>query len=450
MLDVVVIGAGFSGLYAAYNLYKKGLKFTLLEARQRVGGRAYDFDIGFGHRLELGGQYICDEQKLINELLQELNLKTFPAWSRGDNFILLKDQVLKNTLSPAQNFGNEIEEAIKKLEALLEVVPGATPWTCYESKEWDGITFQSWIVENLRTDVGRQFFRCLVNQAYSTEPEQISLLQMLWFLKTSHGIPPWAVGGPQANRVLGGTERVATEMAVKVSKSLKFGEKVLGIYQDEEKVEVFTQNHRYQAKSALIAIPPQLINRIDFKPTLNPDLYRAFAAMQSGNAMKVQAIYKKPFWREKGLSGCGLTFDGPQTFTYDNSGPEGLPGVLLGFITASKATYWNQKSIEERRDAVLATWMKVFGEEVLQLEKYIEMDWMWESFTRGAHGCHFPPGVWNELGPALGGDHLPRAGRVLFAASDLAKDWVGTLEGALQAGAHAVRQLEKSVLYAAT
>lgn len=157
--------------------------------------------------------------------------------------------------------------------------------------------------------------------------------------------------------------------------------------------------------------------------------------------MKAQAVYEYPFWREQGWSGNGIMYDGPQTFTFDNSLVDGKPGVLLGFLSAQRATEWNRKSSDERKKAVLHAWATVFGERALNPIDYIEMDWAHEPFTRGGHGCHFSTGVWAELGSALGASHMPRFKKIIWAASDLAKDWNGYLEGALYAGEQAAQEI---------
>ncbi|MFZ4099258.1 MAG: flavin monoamine oxidase family protein [Chlamydiia bacterium] len=443
MANVIVVGAGYAGLFCAYRLQQGGHQVTLLEARERVGGRTFDAPLPGDRRLELGGQYIAPVQTRVCKLVAELGLETYTAYGDGDRFILLGDRVARFQGAPAaalvEQLGQppivqeEIDATLALLGDLLKQVPAATPWTAPLAAAWDAMTFQSWLNEALTTDLAKTFFRLMVNQGFSTEPEQISLLQMLWFLQTSHGVPPWASGGSQPLRVEGGTQGVAIRLAEKLGKALVMGQPVTAVQQDEQGVVVTTPSKSYRADAVVICVPPQLIGHMTYEPRLPSDLHRAFAAFQTGNAMKVQAVYETPFWREAGWAGTGISFSGPQMFTYDNSIPDG-PGVLLGFVTATNATKWNDVPLEERKAAVLATWAKVLGSKALQPIEYIEQDWAAEDFTRGGHGCHFPPGVWAELGPALGGKEPPQFGRILWAASDLAKDWNGYLEGALMAG----------------
>lgn len=451
-MDVIVVGAGYAGLVAAYRLGQSGHKVTLIEASSRVGGRTLDHEVS-GMRLELGGQYIAPEQHRVLGLIKELGLETYLSYGEGNSFFSFNGKVAPYKGSPAkclveglgqpESIQEEIENGLKTLEQLFPQIPKDTPWTAPQAQFLDSLTFQTWLEATQPSLLVRNFFRFMTNQGFSTDPEEISLLQMLWFLNTSHGLPPWAVGGPQSYRIRGGTQLLAMRLAEKISGKILFNEPVLSIEQKNDRVWVHTLEKHYEAQAAIVCLPPQLLAQLRYDPILPADLFRAFSAFQIGNAMKVQAVYDRPFWRDKGWSGSGIIYEGPQTFTYDNSGPDGVPGVLLGFITASRATIWNRKSVEERKKAVLDAWAAVFGAAVLNPIEYVEMDWAQDPFIRGGHGCHLPPGVWCELGSALGGSHMPRFGRIFWAGSDLAKDWNGYLEGALFAGEQTALEVEE-------
>jgi monoamine oxidase len=444
-----VVGGGYTGLNCCLTLQKHQASFLLLEANDRIGGRALDKLIQKNFRLELGGQYIAPVQTRVTQMVADLGLETYQAFGKGDNFLLYEDQIALYQSTPAECLGKllhhpivqvEMEKALDLLDKMYKEVPSESPWECKHSQIWDGMTFQTWLESHLTTFAAKKFFRLMTNQGFSVEPEQISLLQMLWFFKTSHGLPPWALGGAQANRVEGGTGLVAEKMGEKIQGHVKYNERVIKIIQDARGSTVYTDTNIYKAKSVVVCVPPQLILSIHFDPPLPSDLHRSFASLQTGNSMKVQAVYQKPFWREKKLSGNGISYNGVPSFTYDNSGKEGAPGVLLGFLTAGYATKWNLEPKEIRKQAVLSTWASVFGSEALSPIEYIEHDFLQEQNIRGGHGCHYPPGVWEELGPSLGKEHMPYFGFITFAASDLAKDWNGYLEGALYAGEQAATE----------
>ena len=454
-MEILIIGAGYAGLVAAFSLHKNGHTVRVLEARPRVGGRALEYFKDGVPVCELGGQYLAPEQTRVHALLQELGLKTFPAWSSGSSFVSLNRQTGWYTTDLLDCFvkqlgqptlvKREIEAVLAQLSALYQKVSATTPWLSEHAHAWDAITFQSWLDDSLQTAVAKDFFRFMVNQGFSTEPSEISLLQMLWFLKTSHGLPAWAIGGSQASRVVGGTQLVAERIAEVLGERVLANQPVVSIMQHDARVTVVTYDQTYHADAVIVCVPPQLSNTIVYDPILPADLFRAFAALQGGNAMKVQAIYQEPFWRAQGRSGNGILFDGPQTFTFDNSGPAGMPGVLLGFVTGNRATALSRKPFAERKQVVLQAWADVLGPEAHNVIDYVEMDWAQEQFTRGGHGCHFPPGAWSELGVALGANRLPSFGRIIWAASDVAKDWNGYLEGAVFAGQQAAEEVVQLV-----
>jgi len=453
--DVIVIGAGYSGLSAARTLQARNLRVAVLEARDRVGGRTVERKIAGDQRLELGGQYFAPSQMRVTQLVQDLGLKVYPAHSTGDSFLSKGSLVARYTSTPDRclveqlgqraEVGSEIRATLEELARLYPQVPAATPWICLEAEAWDAITFETWLNVRLRTPTAKDFFRFLTNQAYSTEPGQISLLQMLWFLQTTHGLPAWALGGAQANRVEGGTGLVAQRLAESLGDVIHLRQAVRSIEQSAAGVRVVTADGEFRARAAIVCLPPQLDAGLAYSPPLPADMQRAFSAQLTGNSMKAQAVYETPFWRESGLSGNGIHWDGPQTFTFDNSPSGETPGVLLGFLSARRATGWNRRAPEERREAILQAWARVFGPQAISPIDYIEMDWAAEPFTRGGHGCHFPPGTWCELGPALGGERMPNFGRLWWAASDLAKDWNGYLEGALFAGQQAADEVASAL-----
>ena len=82
--DVVMIGAGPSGLTAARELKRAGLSVAVLEARDRVGGRTWT-DTVDGAMLEIGGQWVSPDQTALLALLEELGLETYSRYREGES-----------------------------------------------------------------------------------------------------------------------------------------------------------------------------------------------------------------------------------------------------------------------------------------------------------------------------------------------------------------------------
>ena len=81
--DVLVVGAGLAGLVAARDLTAAGRSVLVLEARDRVGGRIVNEEIGTGKIVEMGGQWAGPTQDKLLELAAELQIATFPTYDTG-------------------------------------------------------------------------------------------------------------------------------------------------------------------------------------------------------------------------------------------------------------------------------------------------------------------------------------------------------------------------------
>jgi monoamine oxidase len=158
--------------------------------------------------------------------------------------------------------------------------------------------------------------------------------------------------------------------------------------------------------------------------------------MAQGSVVKCMAIYPEPFWREQGLSGQTTSADGPVSVTFDNSPPDGSPGVLLAFLEGRAARVHAAMPESERRESVIGCLKRFFGERAASPERYVDRAWANEEFSRGCYGGFMPPGAWIEHGPAL---RAP-VGPIHWAGAETATVWNGYMDGAIRSGEAAARE----------
>lgn len=157
-----------------------------------------------------------------------------------------------------------------------------------------------------------------------------------------------------------------------------------------------------------------------------------------GTVIKVQAIYRTPFWRSEGLAGQATSDMGPVKVTFDNSPhPDGRPGALMGFIEGHDARVWGSRSRAVRRRGVLESFARYFGAQATKPISYVERSWAAEPYSGGGYATVFTPGTWVSYGRAL----RKPLGLIHWAGSETATDSMGYMEGATQSGHLAAEEI---------
>lgn len=456
--DVAIVGAGLAGLVAARGLVAAGARPIVIEARDRVGGRLLNEEIGDGKVVEVGGQWIGPTQHRIAALAAELGVATFPTHDEGRHLVelggkrtsftgsftdasleLVRD--LSRAISPLALA--DFEQARARLDRMARQVPLEAPWSAPKARRWDGQTFESWMRRNTRTAAARHLLELATEAVWAAEPGDVSLLHLLFYTHSGGGFNTLVGtgGGAQQDRFHGGSQRIALLAAEQLgAERLRLSAPVRRIEHGGEGVVLRADGPggepaglEVRAHSAIVAIPPTLAGRIAYDPLLPALRDQLTQRMPQGTVIKTMAIYETPFWREQGLSGQATSDLGPARVVFDNSPPDGSPGVLLGFLEGRLAREWGAAPAAERRDAILAGHARLFGERAARPERFLERVWAEEEWTRGCYGCLMVPGGWTEYGRAL---RAP-IGRLHWAGAETATVWNGYMDGAVQSGERA-------------
>ena len=445
--DVVVVGAGLSGLAAAEAIVRAGRSVLVLESRPRVGGRVLNRAIGGGEVIEVGGQWIGPTQDVVREWARDLGVETFPTYNQGDYVYYRNGRRL--TYRPDTPLGAippdegapEAGVALAKLNQMSADVPLDAPWRAPNAAEHDSQTADTWTRENTVSPGGRFLVDLGIGALYAAEPRDVSLLHLLFYIRAAgNEANPGnferlinTAGGAQETRFVGGSQQIALRAARRLGRRVVLRAPVRRIVQEGGRVTVHSDGMTVRARRAIVTVPPALAARIDYRPALPARRDQLTQRMPQGSAIKCQAVYERPFWRDDGLAGQAVSDRGPARITFDNSPPDGGPGVLLGFVEGKFARAFAGRPARERRAAVLDNFAQLFGERALRPVRYVEKDWSTEEWTRGCFVGFTPPGVLLDYGEAL---RRP-VGRIHWAGAETATIWNGYMDGAVRSGRRA-------------
>jgi len=354
--DILIAGAGLSGLALASALHNAGVSCLLAEARGRVGGRMLTLEktcagIGVIHA-DIGPSWIWPGQARVASLLRQLNIGVFEQYSAGrlvyeDELGQVRRDLDYSTMAGSLRVAGGIARLTRELAARLP----------------DGTLRLSHPLTRIRR----------LDQGYA-----VSL---------GHG---------------------------------------------DSQLEV-------QARKVVLAIPPRVIvNKIEFEPALDA---RVSADLQSiptwmaGHA-KLFALYPRPFWREAGLSGDGISRRGPLMEIHDASPADAEYGALFGFVGVPVGA--PTRAEKPLIQAAVAQLQRMFGPETAAPLDVLLKDWARDEYT--ATAADSATTSHPQYGTPATLAALAQQGLV-FASSEMAPQFGGFVEGALEAAENALRQL---------
>lgn len=444
--DVVIIGAGPSGLSAARTLQAAGKEVVVLEARDRVGGRTWTNHVD-GQMYELGGQWISPDQTALLALVEEMGKETYPRYREGDSVYIAPDgtrTVYSGDMFPVEESTQaEMQRLIDTLDELAARIGPVAPWDDSEAAELDSISFHHWLREQSHDELACANIGMFIAGGMLTKPATtFSALQAI-LMAASAGSFTNLVDDHFIldRRVVGGMQSVSEQMAADLGEGVvRLDSPVRTIHWTDDAVVVDSDTVTVHASSAIIAVPPNLYSRISYVPHL-PRLQQISHQHQSmGLVIKVHATYLTPFWREDGLCGTGFGADRLVQEVYDNTNHGEEQGTLVGFISDIRADEMWALDEKARKQAIVEALAEFLGPKALEPTVFYLSDFGDEEWTRGAYATSYDLGGLHRWGPV---QNEP-VGPMHFASSDIAAHGYQHVDGAIRIGQDTAAKILKS------
>ena len=321
--EVVVVGAGYSGLAAGRHLARAGVDVLVLDARHRVGGRSFTEVTEAGYTVDRGGQWIGPTQDHLAALAAELGVATFPTYTEGHGVELREGRRdLYVGLIPTSDPAGAADGIACMLQLDLAAfdVPLHAPWEAAGAAELDEQTLATYFDTHLTSASARSILEVAVKAIFGTGSGELSLLFALFYLHAGGGLTNLArtTGGAQERRFVGGSQQLAGGMAEELGERVVLGAPVESVAYGPDHVTVgarLVPPHadpadpdgahdplRVRARRGIFAMAPALCGR--------PPLL-ATAAGQQGSTLPAHADGRR-HQGPRALRGAVLARRGPQ------------------------------------------------------------------------------------------------------------------------------------------
>jgi monoamine oxidase len=422
--EAIVLGAGFAGATAARELRGKGLRVLLLEARPRIGGRTFTSEVG-GHQVELGGAFVHWTQPHVWTEITRYGLEidepalTAPpraAWvTSGELREGSFDDLSLLAFRAAGAFFFDAMELLPRPHDPLFVPGIAKVDRSSVADRLDGL--------RLPQDQ-RDIIDAIFATSCHSDPSEAGVVEMLrWYTLPGATLPAYmdSVGRYWLRE---GTKKLIEAILADGQPELRLSTPVKSVRQQDDRVAVTTEGgETVSARAVVVTAPLNVLGGIEFSPPLSPEKRAAASEGHAGSGVKLHVRVRGQLG---GVSGVA-PWPAPLTsLTTELSDAEGT--VLTAFGPSGKLIDINDdEAIQNAVRRLLP------GAEVEWAAGY---DWNADAYSRGTW-CIFRPG---QLTRYLRELQRPE-GRVFYASADNANGWRGFIDGAIESGLRAGRQV---------
>jgi monoamine oxidase len=431
---VLVAGAGLAGLAAARDLAAFGAAVTVVDARDRIGGRVLTIRDGFaeGQHGEAGGDMIDDEQHEIRNLCKELGLKLTPILRGGFGY------VRADAAGTPRIVGRDASHGWERLAAAL--APDIRPYQLAEHR-WDSpiatdIARRSvahWLDDSGADEELRTTTRGL-RGFFLADPEELSLIALVDQFAGQNGPMRW-----KTYRIEGGNDGLVTALAAPLGNRVHLNTELVAVSHRGPGVRATLKHGRTAAPIAcdylLLTLPATTLRRVPITPALPAPQHEAIARLNYGRATKTLVQFSRRFWRSPGRPGAfgsALPFGAVWDANEQQRGKAGILSLLAGGGASEPSQAMLARDGAPGFVAAL-DWLGSEGAAVLALRQTV---WEQDPFARGGY-AYFDP----AFDPSLREWLARPTGHIFFAGEHTSTKWQGYMNGAVESGRRAAAEI---------